>query len=154
MTYDQLVQSLHDLGLSEDDYKATLMMPLVQVAWADTKVQAPEREAILEHARKLGLSADGVRTVERWLDNDPGVEAAHRTQELLRELARMQRVSLVEMDEVVRLSEEVAKSAGGFFGLFSIDKREREVLREIEGNLSASSIDFTAGSWDEELALA
>lgn len=154
MNDEELLVEFQQLGLGAEDFLAVLLLPMVQVAWADNELQAAERKMILDTSRAMSLTDDGRAAVERWLANDPGTETAQRGHRVLRELARRQQVSLKDMDGVVALSENVAKAAGGLFGVaFTVDQREKEVLREIAGNLSAASIDFNSGNWDDVLDL-
>ncbi len=62
------------------------LAPLVEVAWADGRVTAAERQAVLDAARAFGLhqSTDFCRsTLLRWLHEEPPSEALEAWRELL-----------------------------------------------------------------------
>jgi len=51
------LDSLIASGISPDTIAAVSLIPLVAVAWADKKLEAKERDAILNAATEAGISA-------------------------------------------------------------------------------------------------
>ena len=142
MTDDELHRELAALGLDRETYRAVLLLPLVQVAWADGAVQAQERELILRVAGDNGLLDGNLGAVlRRWLDQAPTADQIHRGQQLLVALTYRHRGLGADLGPgtlatVEGLCTQVAKAAGGVFGvLFSVDASERRVLDTISREL-------------------
>jgi hypothetical protein len=56
---DQAVlRKLAGLGIRADTLAALTLIPLIEVAWADGKMNPREREAVLSGARSTGISED------------------------------------------------------------------------------------------------
>jgi tellurite resistance protein len=146
MTNGEVVEALRQLGLDEDSWRAVTLLPLVQVAWADGSVQAPERARILERASEAGL-LDGPsgRVVRDWLQRRPSPGDLELGRRVLVALVHRHRGPGAEagpdlLADVERSCVEVARAAGGIFDLaFTVDEAERAVLREIHQALSAES---------------
>ena len=145
MTDEQLQRALRDLGVERDTWRAVLLLPVVQVAWADGSVQPAERVRILELAHEHGLldsEAGGV--VRRWLEVPPQPETLVLGRQVLTALLQRHRGPGAELDasdleEVERHCREVARAAGGLFDLvFTVDARENEALGDIGHALRAA----------------
>ena len=69
---DQLLPQLEVLGIPQEAYQVIRLLPLVEVAWADDRIQAGERQEILEIARSYRV-ADGTAeaVLTRWLTKRP-----------------------------------------------------------------------------------
>jgi hypothetical protein len=68
-----VVDKLLELGVKAETVAALALVPLVEVAWADGKLDSRERGVILERARQSGLAAGSVEDalLEAWLDRRP-----------------------------------------------------------------------------------
>lgn len=149
MNEAEILEGLHSLGIGAANHRLVLLLPLVQVAWADDAVQAGERRAILDVAQRAGLvDSEAFATVESWLTTRPSAEELALGRRLLVALAHRQvglgaEVGPADLTRVQRLSEEVARSAGGLFGLaFSVSAEERSALAEIEASVQEASEAF------------
>jgi hypothetical protein len=130
--------ALAALGLDQTTARALMLLPLVQVAWADGGVQHAERTLIKDLARTgLGLEAGALGVVEGWLQVRPSDDVVRRGRDLLVSLALRPGGGLVDLppDALTALPvlcARVAEAAGGFFGLaWAVDPREEQVLQEL-----------------------
>lgn len=146
-----LIGELNYLGIDEESYKVVALLPLVQVGWADGRIQAKERELILNTARTRGLLAgDGARILEGWLHHPPTHEYQQRGRKVLVELATRQGdlghgLTSSTLDEVLVLCMDVAKAAGGVFGVFGrVEPTEKQAIAEIAETLEIER-DLAAG---------
>jgi len=151
---DTLTNDLEALGLDRFNFRVLALLPLVEVAWADGRVQAAEARTITRIAREGGfLSADGEEVLARWLAEAPTAEERAAGMRALVELARRSRdlgsdIHVGTLRELIDLSAAVARSAGGLFGLaLSTSEAERRALDEIAATLSIDS----GASWSEML---
>jgi hypothetical protein len=149
VTETEILKGLHQLGIGASNHRLVLLLPLVQVAWADDTVQLAERERILEVARQAGLLDDeGFLVLEQWLLKRPSDDDLALGRDILVALAHRQfglgqDVTPTDLDAVRDLSVEVAKAAGGLFGIaFSISPEERATLDALEADLAEASEAF------------
>ena len=69
----QVLQELLGIDINHQTIVALSLVPLVRVAWADGKMDAPEREAILQAAEAEGHASGSAsyRLLESWLERRP-----------------------------------------------------------------------------------
>lgn len=141
----ELVAALYGLGLDEDNLSAIVLLPLVEVAWADGRIGEPERRLILDIARKRGvLDGEGALLLETWLRYRPSDRYMARGREVLAELGARGHdgagITPHTLSEVVSFCEEVARAAGGLLGraFKTIGAVERAALTEIAEALSSA----------------
>mgnify|MGYP003951486577 CR=1 FL=1 len=153
---DDLRQNLEALGLNESNCKALALFPLIQVAWADGKIQSSERKAIKKIANKIDLlSGGGDEVVDGWLKNRPSPDEVSISLKTLVQLARdsgsnSDEVTPHTLNQLIHFSYSIAQAAGGMFGLSEpITRAELDCLEEIAQSLSIVSAD----GWLELMAL-
>ena len=144
---DTLLKDLHQLGLNETSYRALLLLPLVEVAWSDGRIQAAEAAAIEDLARKNGFfSTEAQALLQRWLKAPPTDTERELGMRTLVELARRRGGAGASL---AAKCCQVASAAGGFFGLSSaISSAERASLDQIADILHIDD----GNSWSELLA--
>lgn len=134
-----LQRAMGRLGIDRHTVRAVLLLPLVQVAWADGRVQPAERRLISEIAARYGLEPHEAEVVQQWLARRPTAESFALARELLLVLWARDRdrgAAPDSLDGVLRMCHAVARVAGGLFGLaFTVDRRERELLEELARTL-------------------
>lgn len=135
----ELTEALRQLGVDRHTIRALPLLPLVQVAWADGRVQASERGLIREVAERYGLDPREMGLLKRWLAKRPTKgEFLLARQVLLVVWSRdRERGAAPEsLEGVIRMCMCVARVAGGLFGLaFTVDPREMELISEISRSL-------------------
>jgi hypothetical protein len=136
---DSLLSHLVDLGVGPSTALAIGTVPLVAVAWADGKLDAREREAILKAARQRGIEPGSPNHVmlELWLSERPGtalLEAwKHYIAGIWPQLTAPERKEVREA--LLDRARSIAKAAGGFLGMASISPEEESVLTELAAHL-------------------
>ena len=70
---DEILEKLCALGVDAETWTAISIAPLIEVAWADGKIDAPERQAVLSGAEANGITSDspGYQLLESWLAHRP-----------------------------------------------------------------------------------
>jgi hypothetical protein len=138
ITNDAILTKLVELNVKPETVAALAAVPLVEVAWADGKIETAEREVVLKHANNLGIAPGSVEheLLERWLTHwpEPNLLSAWQTclQGICETLNPEDRVILRE--ELLHATKSTAEAAGGFLGLGRISAAEKRVL----DSLSAS----------------
>jgi len=132
------LRDLDALGLDASSYRAILLLPLIEVAWADDAIQAPERDAILGYGEGNQLLADGARAVvEEWLTERPSRDFFERGRAILVRLAHKpdgfgREIKPHQVDDIVEYCDIIAESAGGLLGMFfQTSAGEQQAIREI-----------------------
>ncbi len=132
-----LLDQLVAFGINADTLTALSLVPLVEVAWADGTVDAPERRAILEAARAAGLAeaSAGYQLLANCLSAKPRPQLRELWLGYVRSacatLSPSERAAFKA--ELLQQAATVAQAAGGFLGMGSkISSQEAAVLTEIE----------------------
>ena len=136
VTDEALLDRLLDLGISAGTAAPLSLVPLVEVAWADGKVDPAEKAAILSAAKDAGLAetSAGYSLLESWLDERPALQLRDLWIDYTRRVCGALRA--VDRDalkaQLLGRARQVAKAAGGFLGLGSkVSKTEEAVLQEL-----------------------
>ncbi len=118
---EDVLDRLAELGIDASVWAAISLVPLVEVAWADGKVEEAERQSILRAAEASGIDPDSASRalLASWLDQRGDgrlleVWEAFITG-LCADLGAVERNAL--RDQVVGRARDVAEAAGGFWGL-------------------------------------
>jgi hypothetical protein len=97
------------------------LLPMVEVAWCDGKVESAEKGAVLRGAAEVGLEFESplYKFLQSWLDHRPStaaLEAWHTYVKAFVNLVEPATAAKVK-EHVMGRSERVAKAAGGFLGM-------------------------------------
>jgi hypothetical protein len=135
--HDQsLLDKLVTAGLDAGSLAALGLIPLLQVAWADGKVQPQEREALLEAAKRVNLEpgSAGHELLTGWFDREPEPELFEVWKEYVRALrAAMTDETFREVRTVILdRARTVARAAGGVLGVGSVLGSEHDVIKQLE----------------------
>lgn len=131
---DLLLQSI---GVDPAAPGVLVLLPLVEVAWADGEVQAGERALILELAeQRLALDDEGRHILESWLTFRPSDRLLEDGRHALVDLAHAGRLGLRVEDEgvvqtVMKDAKAVARASGGWFGFRAVDPAEEAALEDL-----------------------
>ena len=132
---EALLGELVELGISSETLAALGLVPLVQVAWADGRMDRGERKAILGGAAAAGAEpgSPSYALLEGWLDAKPGSEMLSAWADYIGGLTAVcSEGSMAALKEVtLRRAERVAEAAGGVLGVRRISGSERAVLSRI-----------------------
>jgi hypothetical protein len=118
---DAVLDQLSALGIEADTWAAISIVPLVEVAWADGKIDEGERNAVLSAADANGIvvGSESHSLLENWLSEHPKGQLLEAWESfivgLCAELDPRERDSL--RDQVIGSARMVADATGGFLGL-------------------------------------
>lgn len=134
---EAVLDRLIELDIRPETLAAMTVVPLIQVAWADGKIQPEERDAIITAAKEAGVKPHQGHypLLEHWLDETPSREMLEAWEHYIRALCKKlsaEEIAHLKRD-VLGLARKVAQAAGGVLGLGNkISKAEREILQELE----------------------
>jgi hypothetical protein len=133
---EALLRRLAGLGIRADTLAALTLIPLIEVAWADGKMNEGEREAVLFGAESTGIPRESPShgLLRIWTLDQPAPDLVDAWSEyiraLCRELGDEQRARLER--NILRRARAVAEAAGGFLGLGSkVSKKESAALESL-----------------------
>lgn len=138
---DSLLEKLVAMDIRPETLATLVGIPLIEIAWADGKMDAKERKKLFEHAESLGLRRKGLdpKIMSAWLKTKPDpalLEAwTQYMQTLCKELSKDERKSL--RDELMADAQAIAKVAGGILGFGSISAEEKAMLEKLESAFRA-----------------
>ena len=136
-----LLDRLVVLGIRADTVEALVLVPLVEVAWADGEMDPRERNAVLRAAASVGIAkgSPGYALLESWTEERPSPDLLESWRAYIATLGRAlsadHRWHLEE--QVMGKARAVAKAAGGFLGIARVSKEEEAVLAELEAAFRA-----------------
>jgi hypothetical protein len=137
----EILDRLLAAGLRPETIAALGLVPLVEVAWADGKLDARERSAVLERARTLGLvpGTTAHDLLEAWLNRRPDPGLLDAWTQMIRgirdELGPAEADRL--KDGLLEQARAVASASGGVLGLGSrVSGAEAAMLARLEAAFS------------------
>ena len=134
---NNILVDLADLGLDLTNHTALLMLPLIQVAWADGKVDRGERFAIRAFAVNNRLVDEpGLAMVEHWMNERPSDAYIHRGMELLVRLGWERQpfsagLSIDRIEQAVDYCEVVGRTTKNVL-TGNIPRADREAIEAVE----------------------
>jgi hypothetical protein len=139
---DHLLERLMALGIGPETLTTLIGIPLIEVAWADGRMDEKERQKLFEYAEKAGLRQKGLdpKIMTAWLKNkpDPALLAAWKQYvvTLCKQLDARERQAL--QDEVMADARTIAEAAGGILGFGAVSAQEEAMLKTLEEAFRAS----------------
>jgi hypothetical protein len=136
MSDDAVLDKLVALGMKANTIAALSLVPLIQVAWADGKIQDNERVAILQGAHGKGLEkgTPGYELLQTWLQHPPKDELFSAWESYIKALTAQlnDEQNRLLKNQIVGFAKMVAASAGGILGFGKVSADEEKVLGRIE----------------------
>lgn len=132
-----VLNRLVELGLTTETVAAISLTPLVEVAWADGKVDKKEKAAVLEAASNYGLQRGDVSylLLEGRLGERPGEALMETWKAYIRLLSHALEPQVLDTlrNDVMSRARHVAEASGGILGLGSkISAEELAVMDKLE----------------------
>jgi hypothetical protein len=134
ITSDELLEKLVELKLGAQTVAAFGLLPVVEVAWADGRVDAKEKRAVLDASKQAGLSGSAADIVGHWLEERPARTLFETWKKYISAICAHlgPKDKALMKNEVVGRARTVAQASGGFLGLGNhISKEEQAVLDKI-----------------------
>jgi len=133
---DEVIDALLKLDVKPETVAALSVVPLVEVAWADGKIQPEERKAILTAAEARGITVGTPchDLLERWLAHKPGPELMDAWKRYAHELhENLDPAAAQELKfRLIDRARGIAQAAGGIMGILKISKEELAVIDELK----------------------
>lgn len=136
-----VLAALKQAGITSASITAFMLMPLVRLAWADSKLQNGEFELLLQAAAEDGIAygTPAYKLLNRWLEERP-------TQQMLDAWWKYAQAVARELDEpslaafrhaTIGRARRVAEASGGMLGIGEkISENERHVLNDLSNALT------------------
>ena len=136
ITDERLLDDLAEMGLSGELISAFKLYPLVEVAWADGKVDRREIRAVLDAVERYSVQkgSSAFRMLENALENGPRHDSRKLWYLYAEELRKVLNPKELETfrNDLLDAARQVAQASGGIVNLaFTIDGNEKKVLDAI-----------------------
>jgi hypothetical protein len=132
---EDILKTLQEMGYTRETVSLLHLVPLIQVAWADGKVTAPEREMILEAASLHGVAGGSPAYLKLtdWLDHRPSDEFFEQALRVVGSILKSHPVTGgLGGSDVLAHSIRVAEASGGILGFGNrVSDEERAMLQRI-----------------------
>ncbi len=136
----KVLDKLIELEVSPQILASMAVVPLIEVAWVDGKIDDKERGAVLAGAAGNGIekgSAD-YALLENWLQHRPPVKLLdawmHYIEGLCEIMSPEERLAFKR--DLMDRARKVAEASGGVFGLVKISSDEQAILKKMESAFS------------------
>ena len=131
-----VINELLEEGIRAESLVAITLVPLIWVAFADRKVDAREREALLQAAETIGVTSDtaSYELLASWLESKPEEKLFEVWRHYIQAMKPVTSPNLFQhLEETTcRRAREIARAAGGFLGIHTISDAEQGVIDEVE----------------------
>ncbi len=136
ITNDMLLDRFLQMEIRPETLTSISLVPLIEVGWADGKLDDLEREAILKAVEKFGWRKTSIDylLLARWLCKRPGATLFELWKAYTASLCKSLSTSEVESlrYEILGHAIAIANASGGIMGIGKICAAEKAVLKEIE----------------------
>jgi len=136
-----ILDKLEKLGITAPAMTAFMLLPLVRLAWADTKMAEGEFHSLLKAADEDGIAygTPAYRLLSRWLDERPSERMIETWSDYAHALSEeLDEESLAALrTATIERARKIASASGGFLGLGDrVSRDERDVLMDLHLALS------------------
>jgi hypothetical protein len=137
ITDEATLRRLAGLGIRPETLAALMMIPIVEVAWADGEMDGRERDAILGGAESVGIEpgSPSYGLLRIWTEDAPAPDLFVAWRDFIAAIR-----GELEPAECTRLREKligrartVAEAAGGILGVDPVSPEEAKVLASLDG---------------------
>ena len=152
---EEILRDLQELGYTRETLPFLLLVPLIEVAWADNGVSAREREMIYEVAKARGI-AEGTPAYERLtraLEHGPSEQEFQKALRVIRAMFEALPPDQREQSrsDLVSYCKSIAAVSGGFLGLGQkVSAEEQAVIERIAGTIEREHGDAAKRAVDDE----
>jgi hypothetical protein len=136
ITNEEVLDQLIAQDIHAEMLAAFLLIPILEVVWADGEVQPAERNVVLHAIEEAGIEKASVafQLTEQWLERRPEPKLMKIWKDYTKELMEHLTPEAQECIKrtVLEHAHAVAEACGGFLGFGRISNEEQEVLRTVE----------------------
>ena len=134
---EQVLESLAALKLGGAATLVMSLFPVIEVAWADGKIDEDEKKAIMEASKSIGLEKDSpaYEYLQKWIEEKPESSWHKLWAEYVKALVAKMKPDDKAMLKATVLgrARTVAEASGGFLGVaFRISGSEKKVIAKLE----------------------
>ncbi len=136
MINSQLIEDLKEEGFNTDSLRALYLVPLIDTAWADGKIQNEEKAEITLMMEKRGIQKGSTahELLTGWLSKKPADEIWQKAKLAVEPLFQeLKAARHGDTHWIVEAAERVAKATGS--GTDHISSEEKAVLQKISKRL-------------------
>jgi hypothetical protein len=125
------------LGIDREHPRVLVLLPLIEIAWADGEVQPAEEALVRRIAKETCPGEDEKMLLEDWLRHPPSPACLHHARVALGFFARQPHPELPAalIERLPRLARQVASADSGWFGL-KISPEEQLALQRLSEALA------------------
>jgi hypothetical protein len=139
-----LLKELQDLGFTPETVSLLPVVPVLEMAWAESEITPAERTLIVKFARSRGVAEHSAadEQLTQWMASRPDeavFRGAGRLIAAILSSGSSQVAGPLTADGLVDYCEQIAAASGGILGLRlgSISSEERALLSRIASDLKA-----------------
>ena len=137
----RLLAELEALGFTPGTVSLLPIVPVVQVAWAQSGVSTAERAMVIDYARQRGIAEGSEADVRlnEWLATRPSEAVFSGATRLISAMlgANAPAVQNLSVDDLLEHCQRIASASGGILGIGSVSADEQAALARIAGALRA-----------------
>jgi len=131
-----LVETLMKAGFDTDSARALYLVPVLEVAWADGKIQSEEKQSVIELLEERGIekNSKAYQLVLKWLSGRPTDHSYLQAKSFLEPyITELKKSGKPFSHWVIKAANKVAQVTGGLFGIGwnMVSKKEEAVLKQI-----------------------
>lgn len=120
---EKVLDKLVALNVRPEILASLAMIPLVEIAWADSSIGDKERDAILKATAEKGFAKGSIdySLIESWLTHRPPASMLEAWTQYIQGLcSSMDKTHITRLrDELIGHARDIAEASGGFLGLTS-----------------------------------
>ena len=139
VTDPETIRELAELGFTPETVRLLPLIPVLEMAWAEGDVTAPERKMLVDLARARGIveGTAGDRQLAEWLDRRPDESVFRRAGRLINALFASGGRFDVTPNDLLKYCEAIAEASGGLFGIRRVSGDERATLERIANEIKS-----------------
>jgi hypothetical protein len=133
---EAILTKLINHNIRPETLAALSLIPIIEIAWADGKLDSNEKEAILKVSMNHINTDHQISKVllDEWLSRKPAPEMldawVHYIKGLSEILSKKEHLEIKK--DLLSQARNVAESSGGFLGINKISKEEEKMLKVLE----------------------
>jgi hypothetical protein len=131
----ELQTRLTQIGYDADTARVIFLIPLLEVAWADGRVEEEESSEILNFVHQLGIepASKASTLVSKWLKALPNDALFENGKEYLAPFVKTYRKAGKDLAaSILEACEHIADASHGIFGFFpGVSSVESDILKKI-----------------------